>query len=190
MRFRDRLEHAQAAPSVVRITRGSFEAEGELGYVLALADELLLLLRISNQIRFDGFAVLRIRDITELEAPHSHSHFVEEVLRLRDESVAQAPGVELADIESAIRSAGKLYPILAIHREEADPEVCHVGAVASVRPESVSLFEIDPDAEWDEEPTEYSLSEITRIEFGGGYEEALALVGGKPPSVPHLKPVS
>jgi hypothetical protein len=27
-------------------------------------------------------------------------------------------------------------------------------------------------------PTVYKLAEITRVDFGGGYEEALALVGG------------
>jgi hypothetical protein len=48
----------------------------------------------------------------------------------------------------------------------------------------------DERAEWEGEPTTYALSEITRIEFGGGYEEAIALVGGQAPSVRHLKPVS
>jgi hypothetical protein len=54
----------------------------------------------------------------------------------------------------------------------------------------VSLLEIGPDAVWDKEPSEIRLGEITRIEFGGGYEEALHLVGGRPkrtrkPAVPN-----
>lgn len=42
------------------------------------------------------------------------------------------------------------------------------------------MLEINPDASWDEAPTQYKLKEITEIEFGGGYEEALFLVGGNP----------
>jgi len=187
MELRERLEAALDEPAVVRIRRAPFGEYSELGYVVAMDSELVLLLCISNQIRFDGFAVLRIRDISDLEVPHAHAEFVEGALHLRGESVAEAPAVELGDLGSAIRTAGKLYPLLTLHREEVDPEVCHVGAVVGVAADSVSLIEIDPGAEWLEEPTSYFLSEITRIDFGGGYEEALALVGGQPPSVRHLK---
>jgi hypothetical protein len=186
----DQLDTARLEPCVVRVTRGAFEADGELGYVLSTSADLILLLAISSQIRFDGFVVIRIRDITELEVPHDHSDFVEEALRLRGESVSEAPAVDLSSITEAIRTAGQLHTVVAIHREEVEPEICHLGAVLNLGPDSVSLLEIDPDAEWDTEPTSYALSEVTRVEFAGGYEEALALVGGKPPSVRHLKPVS
>jgi hypothetical protein len=42
------------------------------------------------------------------------------------------------------------------------------------------LLEIDPDAKWDAKPTEYSVREITHVNFGGDYEEPLASVGGEP----------
>jgi hypothetical protein len=45
----------------------------------------------------------------------------------------------------------------------------------------MSLLEINPDATWDDTPSEYRLSEITRVNFGGDYEDALYLVGGSPP---------
>ena len=36
----------------------------------------------------------------------------------------------------------------------------------------VFLLEIGPKAIWEEEPTEISLREITRVDFGGGCEDA------------------
>ena len=42
------------------------------------------------------------------------------------------------------------------------------------------LLEINPDASWDAEPREYRLRDITRVDFGGDYEDALHLVGGWP----------
>jgi hypothetical protein len=44
----------------------------------------------------------------------------------------------------------------------------------------VSLLEIGPDAKWDDSPEEYPVAEITRVSFGGEYENALHLVGGDP----------
>jgi hypothetical protein len=188
--MRRNLENAQADQSVVRITRGAFEEQGELGYVEVLGEDLLLLAVISDDIWFNGFAVVRIGDISELEAPHECADFVEEALRMREESVSSAPEVSLADIGSAIRTAGRLFPIVVIHREEVEPDTCSIGKVLKVTKDTVTLLEIGPDAEWEAEPSSFSLEEITRVDFGGGYEDALALVGGKGPDVPHLKSVS
>jgi hypothetical protein len=188
--MRDGLEEAQAEQTVVRITRGGFEEHGEIGYVEALGEELLLLALISDDIWFNGFAVVRIADISELESPHDYAEFVEEALRMREESVTTAPAVSLADIGSAVRTAGRLFPVVVIHREEVEPETCRIGRVVKVTKDSVTILEIGPDAEWEAEPSTWALAEITRVEFGGGYEEALALVGGKGPDVaPHLKSV-
>jgi hypothetical protein len=73
-----------------------------------------------------------------------------------------------------------LFPLLTIHRERVDPDVCWIGKIEDIRQGQVSLLEINPDAKWDRKPTSYSLSEITTIEFGGEYERALHLVGGSP----------
>jgi hypothetical protein len=159
----------------VSLTR-RFEEHSELGYVLAVDSERFLLLCVSPQIRLEGFSVLRTADVAELEAPHEHAEFVEEALRLRGESVETAPDIALGDTGAAIRSAAATFPLVTLHREEVDPDACHIGAVVRVTDDSVRILEIDPDADWEEEETTYALSEITRIDFGGGYEEALALV--------------
>ena len=185
----EELQAAQAESMVVQIWRSSYESESEIGYVTSIGADLILLLCISTEIRFNGFTVIRIQDISELEAPHAHTDFVEEALHIRGESVEHAPLVDLSDIGASIRTAGELFPLVALHRELVDSTVCHIGQVVSVTPEFVSIIEIDPDAEWEREPSTYSLSEVTRIDFGGGYEEALALVGGTAPSSRHLRPV-
>ena len=40
----------------------------------------------------------------------------------------------------------------------------------------LSLLEIRPDATWEDTPTDYRLSQITRVNFGGDYEDALHIV--------------
>ncbi|MDJ0848300.1 MAG: hypothetical protein QNK04_07990 [Myxococcota bacterium] len=183
------LESACADAMVVRITRGEFEDEGDLAYIGGLGNELMLLLCISKEIHFDGFAVVRIADVTHLDAPHDHADFVAEALRRRGESVATAPAVSLLGMAAAVRTAGRIFPLVTLFREEADSDVCHIGKVVEVGDERVHLVEIDPDARWDEETTAYRVSEVTRVDFGGRYEEALVLVGGEPPRPRHLRPV-
>jgi hypothetical protein len=86
----------------------------------------------------------------------------------------------VANIESLLLSAGKAFPLVTIHREQVDPDVCCIGQVQGVSRGRVSLLEIGPDAVWEDTPEEYRIKEITRVNFGGDYEDALHLVGGEP----------
>lgn len=72
------------------------------------------------------------------------------------------------------------FPVGDVHREQVDPGVCWIGRVQGVDRGRVSLLEIGPDAIWEDTPEEYRIKEITRVNFGGDYENALHLVGGEP----------
>jgi hypothetical protein len=115
-----------------------------------------------------------------LQAPAKHAAFYEAALRARSESVEKKPRVRLDSVSEILRTANKAFPLVTIHREKINPDVCHIGRITRIDESAVLLLEIDPDAVWDTEPTEYRLKEITRVDFGGGYEEALFLVGGAP----------
>ena len=58
--------------------------------------------------------------------------------------------------------------------------MCWIGRVQDVDRGRLSLLEIRPDAKWEDSPAEYRAVEITRVNFGGDYENALHLVGGDP----------
>ena len=77
-------------------------------------------------------------------------------------------------------SAGRHFPLVTVHREGIDPDVCWIGRVLGIERGRVSLLEITPDATWEEKPESFRLNEITRVNFGGDYETALHLVGGHP----------
>jgi hypothetical protein len=47
-----------------------------------------------------------------------------------------------------------------------------VGAFVRSTAKTVALFEISPTAEW-EKVTRFRVADITRLDFGGGYEDAL-----------------
>jgi hypothetical protein len=77
-----------------------------------------------------------------------------------------------------LRTANRAFPLVTIHREKVDAGACWVGRVVDLGRGRVTLLEIGPDASWDDELETYRLNEITRVDFGGDYENALQLVGG------------
>ena len=151
------------------------------GYVLDVGPKFFLLSLVSDRIWFDGFECVRVSDVIAIK-PDPYADFAERALKKRGERVPKKPRVDLERIEALLLSASRAFPLLAIHLEQADPDVCWIGRVRGVGRGRVSLLEINPDARWDQEPREHRLSKITRVNFAGDYENALHLVGGDPPA--------
>ena len=177
--IRSRLIDAHSQSLVVKFERpfepGTFE-----GYVLDVGPQFFLLAVVREDMRFNGFTCLRIADVRRLQVPAKYAAFAEAALRKRGEYLAEKPNIDLSNSCNLLRSADVLFPLITIHRERVDSDVCHIGRVSGINNNTVSLLEIGPDAAWDKELCSYSLREITRVDFGGGYEEALHLVGGHP----------
>ena len=152
-----------------------FEDSSVRGYVLDIGPKFFLLALVSDRIWFDGFECFRVRDVRGLR-PDPHAHFAESALRKRRERMPKKPRVSVASIEELLLSASRVFPLVTVHREQVDPDVCWIGRILSVERGGVSLLEISPDASWEEKPTCFRLGEITRVNFGGDYEAALHLV--------------
>lgn len=163
---------------LVRFER-KFKEYSTSGYVLDLGTKFFLLTLVSDRLRFDGFEVFRVSDVRRL-VPDAYAEFAERALDLRGERIPSKPDIDLSGIDELLTTAGSAFPLITIHRENVDAEVCWIGRVLKAEKGKLSLLEIGPDAEWDEEPTTYHTSEITRLSFGGDYEGALHLVGGEP----------
>ncbi len=129
-----------------------------------------------------GFNASGYRTFRKLQVPHPHTAFVEAALKQRGERVPKRPKVTAASVGELIWSANDAFPLVTIHREKRNPDLCHIGRVIVMDKQRVSLLEINPGATWEAEPNQYPLNEITRVDFGGAYEDALHLVAGAAPS--------
>lgn len=173
-----RLVDAMRRREFIRFSR-RFESSKIRGYVLDVGPQFFLLALVSDRIWFDGFECFRINDVKELR-PDPYATFVEASLKKRGEGRQKKPRVTVANIEGLLLSASKAFPLVTIHREQVDPDVCWIGRVQGVNRGRVSLLEIGPDAVWEDKPEAYRIREITRVNFGGDYENALHLVSGEP----------
>jgi hypothetical protein len=180
-----RLAQLQAAirrKQLVRFTR-PFEEGHANGYIQAIGSQWFMLALVDDNIWFNGFQCFRLKDVRRLQVPNPYAQFVEAALRKRNAHFPRRPRVSIANIEDLLRTANRAFSLVTIHREQVNPNDCWIGQILDLDKKRVTLLEISPDACWDKEPTDYRLAEITRVDFGGDYEDALFSVGGKPPSI-------
>jgi hypothetical protein len=176
----DRLNNALRDGTLIRFRR-PFEAGSVHGYIDAVGPTFFAVALVGDRVRFDGFQCFRVEDVEGLETD-PYTAFVEAALQARGEVRPQAPGLNLDSLPDLLISAGRIAPLVTIHTEADDPEVCFVGRVVSIEGGILWMLEIGPDAVWDADASAHRLDDITRVDFGGGYEQALDLVGGEPPA--------
>ena len=172
----DAMQSKTVVSFVSRYERGRIE-----GYVLDVGPKFFLMAIVDERIRFNGFQCMRLSDVRRLRAPDPYAEFIVAALRKRGEIIRKKPRVNLNSLPELLRSADKLFPLVTVHRERVDPGTCEIGRVVGITKSHVSMLEIGPDAIWEEKPTEIALRNITRVDFGGAYEDALHIVGGNPP---------
>jgi hypothetical protein len=148
------------------------------GYVLDIGPQFFLIALVSDGLRPNGFQCYRLADIRKLQVPDKFARFHEAVLKKRGIRFPKKPRVDVSSLEKLLRTANRAFPVVTIHREKIDAGACWVGRVVDLGRGRVTLLEIGPDASWDNELETYRLSEITRVDFGGDYENALQLIGG------------
>jgi hypothetical protein len=131
---------------LVQFTRPFDRGGSTLGYVLDRGPQFFLLALVGDNFRFDGFNCIRYRDVRGLKVPAKYAAFAESALKLRNERISQRPRVKLGSISELLATAADGFPLITIHRENVDPEICHIGRLVAVDRNKVQLLEIGPDA--------------------------------------------
>jgi hypothetical protein len=147
------------------------------GYVLDIGPQFFLIALVSDGIRPNGFQCYRLSDIRKLQVPDKFALFHEAVLKKRGARFPKKPRVDVSSLAKLLLTASRAFPLLTIHREKVDASACWIGRVVELGKGRVTLLEIGPDASWDDRLKTYRFDEITRVDFGGDYEDALQLIG-------------
>jgi hypothetical protein len=179
MSIREQLDRARAKDQIVRVYREGLEDGWVDGHVAGLGPEFFAIELVDKGIRLDGYTCMRYADVTECLAPGPRADFLRKALAARKMEYGRALAVDFSSLSSLVRTAGTIFPLLSIFIEGDDDDVCYIGKVVSVSDLHIRLLEISPGAEWGPAPTAWQLKAITRVDFGGSYEDALFLVGGR-----------
>jgi hypothetical protein len=180
-----RLEHAQTEQLLVRLRRWIPDADRLEGFVVGIGAEWVALQRLSDRIAFDGWQLVRRKDIQSVTIEPDPDCFEITALRARDLWPPTAPelDLDLDDTVGAITTASRAAAtMLSVHVELDRPDVCWIGAVTSVDERLLRLLEVNTHGGWARRSRTFDPADVTRLDLGGGYEEALLLVAGPPPS--------
>ncbi|HUD15641.1 MAG TPA: hypothetical protein VMQ59_00210 [Acidimicrobiales bacterium] len=172
------LSVAAKTNALVRIDRSIKKADRLEGYLVGLGRRWALLQLVSHDWLLNGYGAIRVGDVKRVRRWDDRSDFPARALAHFDQTALPIPGIELDSVRSLIESAAQRSSLVTVFVEDARPDVCFVGRALSVSDRRLRLSEIDPGAVWKHEPTKLDLRDVTRVEFGGRYEEALAALAG------------
>jgi hypothetical protein len=166
----------------VGIRRWIPESDHLDGFVVAQSERWVLLARLSDRITLDGWTAVRVRDVQSVALDPAGDCFEIKALKARGQWPPNAPeSVDITTVSAILRSVSAGGWLTAIFREFERPDVTWIGDVRTVANSAVSLLEVSVAGGWARRPRRFDLDDLTRIDFGGGYEEALSLVAGPPP---------
>lgn len=154
------------------------------GFIVDFSDFLILFHQLDmDTFRLNGYTVIRTEDIghyrvfckAEYWQFRAVKHF-----RLRP---VPPVGVSVASLPELLKSVAERYPLITLHPEKNKSDVCYIGPLVSMTELTFTIADLNCSAEWTG-PRRMRFSDVTRVEFGGGYEKALAVTAPKRPETP------
>ncbi|MFJ6621645.1 hypothetical protein ACIQOW_29240 [Kitasatospora sp. NPDC091335] len=179
------LERARLEGRPVRLRRSIPGADRLEGFVLGTGPVWTLLANCVDH-RPDGWTAVRTTDLHRVRDRGGEESLTVRALRRRGLWPLRPPGARLPldDLPGLLTAACAEYGLIALHTEHRDPAVCRVGTVTALRPASLRLHEVDPEARWHAEPTKFRFKDVTRVDLGDHYTSVLREFAGPRPRHP------
>ncbi len=158
---------------LVKINREPIDEHPLEGFLVERTRDLLLLHVVNaDVVCLNGYCVIRRRDVRRLKVQRKDS-FLIRALALKSLAPAKPSGISITSWLDLLESLNETFPLFTIHQEWLDSDVCFVGRLAARSDTTFGLKEVDPDARWSRSRS-YKFADLTKVDFGGGYEESLA----------------
>lgn len=135
-----------------------------------------------RQVPILGEHLIRVKDIQAVSIVPDPECFEVKALKARSLWPPSAPELSLDDVVKAVDSASAATAMVSVFDEFDRPAACWIGDVTSLDDSKLHLLEVNTRGGWARKPRTFDPADVTRIDFGGGYEEALSLVAGSPPA--------
>jgi hypothetical protein len=166
--------------------RHLFEVESRIkgagrteGFVVDFSNSLILLHVLEpNTFLLNGYSIIRSENVRHYRVFDKREYWQNRAVRRFELSPVRPVGITLSSVPELIASVAKRYPLITIHPERTKPDICYIGPLLSMTEATFTIDDLDCTAGWSG-PRRIKFSDATRIDFGGGYEEALAATAPK-----------
>lgn len=167
--LKKKLSTAVSKKRLAQVERRNITAEMTHGFVLQASEDLVLFQQTSDFL-IDGYAVIRLKDITSLKSGMCE-RFFEKMFRGEGlmAQVGDCPAIDLSDWKSLLKSLKKIGQNVIIECEGIDDGVFYIGKLVRVNQRSVEILYFDALGKWDKEPSTVRYDEITQVRFDEQY---------------------
>ncbi len=183
----NKIKQHTATGRKVQISRSRPSNPSLNGYLLAASDELVLM-HVFDDFEPDGYTVFRICDVESLRSGPHERHWDR---MLAGEGLLGGlelqHTIDLSSMQGAISSIQQHFGRLIIECEDADEDIedFYIGCVVNISDSVVVFDHFDGLGEWEEEPAEIDLDEITLLQFQTPYIQRFWKYANGP--APHSK---
>lgn len=145
------------------------------GYVVGVGASFALIQVVdANIVCLNGYFALPLTEMRKVVV-HADDYLLYRALEMKKIRPEPQPDILLLDFPGLLSSANAHFPLINVQVEYRWPDTCYIGRVDTLTKNRVRLREIDPEGQWSRNRS-YRFKDITRVEFGGGYENALWMV--------------
>ena len=177
----DALTIAARTQHPVRVERDlDWWADDVLGFVVSVGEQWVVLLRLMDSVYVDGIEVVRIEDVTSVEED-CEGGFVERAVASLGRPKVDFNLPEDADTRDVLRAAADHSSLICVYLEAEDDYPLLIGHLEGLGERKFDIQLINPRGVWDVETSRWAYKDVTRVTFGGRYEDALERFGeGRP----------
>lgn len=149
------------------------------GFVAAFSDTLIVLHRLDwDAFRLNGYTLIAADDISDYRVFDSPKYWQYRAVKLFRQVPKSPRRLLLGSYQDFLKSNVGKDRLVTLHVENTKPDVCYIGPVVSVTEKTVVIEDLNCNAEWTG-LRRLKLTDLTKIDFDGGYEEALAQTAPK-----------
>lgn len=154
------------------------------GFIVDYSDSLVLFHTLeTDTFRLNGYTVVRKEDISGYRVFSKAEHWqVRAVRHFRLRPMPPA-GISVTSLSELLKSVAEHYPLITLHLERTKPDACFIGPLVSMTERTFTIEDLNSCGEWSG-PRRMKFSDVTRVDFGGGYEAALAVTAPKRAKTP------
>jgi hypothetical protein len=150
-----------------------------MGFVVDSSEDLVLFHVLgTDTFRLNGYTALRIEDVRGFRDFDRDEFWQNRAARHYKLAPVRPAGILLTSVPELLKSISKRYPFITIHPERTRPRVFYIGPLLSMTETTFTIDDLDSNAKWTG-PRRLKFSDVTRVDFAGGYEEALAITAPK-----------
>lgn len=158
---------------LLEIKRRLKDAGTTIGFVVDFSDSLVMFHTLDmDTFRLNGYTVIREEDISQYRVFNKAEYWQVRAVRHFHLKPMRPTGVSVTSLPELLKSAAEQYALITLHPEKIKPDVCFIGSLYTMKEHTVTIEDLNCNGEWTGH-RRLRLSDVTRVDFGGGYEDAL-----------------